>query len=46
MRLLSAQSDPALAALPQRSFDTEHYAVQGTKEGSKAKSVARARNST
>jgi two-component system copper resistance phosphate regulon response regulator CusR len=39
MRLLLAESDPALAAFLQRSFDTEHYAVEVTKEGDEAESL-------
>jgi DNA-binding response OmpR family regulator len=41
MRLLLAESDPALAAFLQRSFDVEHYAVQITQQGSEAESLAR-----
>jgi DNA-binding response OmpR family regulator len=39
MRLLLAESDPALAAFLQRSFDTEHYAVEVTKEGDETESL-------
>src|ERR1700678_3606838 len=39
MRLLLAESDPALAPFLQRSFDTEHYAVEVTKEGDEAESL-------
>jgi two-component system, OmpR family, copper resistance phosphate regulon response regulator CusR len=39
MRLLLAESDPALATFLQRSFDTEHYAVEVTQEGSEAESL-------
>ncbi len=40
MRLLLAESDPALAAFLARSFDTEHYAVEVTQQGSEAESMA------
>lgn len=39
MRLLLAENDSALAAFLQRSFDTEHYAVEVTKEGDEAESL-------
>jgi two-component system, OmpR family, copper resistance phosphate regulon response regulator CusR len=39
MRLLLAESDPALATFLQRSFDSEHYAVEVTQQGSQAESL-------
>src|ERR1700761_7596336 len=39
MRLLLAESDPALAVFLQRSFDSEHYAVEVTQQGSQVESL-------
>ena len=39
MRLLLAESDPALATFLQRSFDSEHYAVEVTQQGSQVESL-------
>ena len=40
MRLLVAESDPALGTFLQRGFDAEHYAVDLTHDGEQAKSMA------
>jgi DNA-binding response OmpR family regulator len=40
MRLLVAESDPALGTFLKRGFDAEHYAVDLTHDGEQAKSMA------
>ena len=44
MRLLVAESDPALGTFLRRGFDAEHYAVDLAEEGEEAKSLAQERN--
>jgi len=44
MRLLVAESDPALGTFLQRGFDAEHYAVDLAANGEEAKSLAHERN--
>ncbi|MBZ5503367.1 MAG: response regulator transcription factor [Acidobacteriia bacterium] len=44
MRILVAESDPALGMFLRRGFDAEHYAVDLTADGEEAKSLAQQRN--
>ena len=44
MRLLVAESDPALGIFLQRGFDAEHYVVDLTSDSEETKSLAQERN--
>jgi len=44
MRLLVAENDSALGVFLQRGFGAEHYAVDLTQSGEKAKSMVRERD--